>query len=387
MVNDAVHDLGRGFAGTALYRVVLAQDSGQWDTAHTTARTLAGQPAAVHPAGASLYRGAPAVAYVLHTAGHSAYRSALGNLDSVLTTLVRTRLADAHRRMEAGRPPRMREYDLISGLTGLGALLLQRGTQPELLDDVLRYVVRLLQESITVHGEEVPGWWTSDGPSGRPGTAWPTGHGNFGMAHGVAGPIALLALSTRAGHSVAGQHQALTQGCRLLEERAHYLTDGSPAWPESLTLSEWLSRSPVPECPNRPSRPSWCYGTPGIARALQLAAIACSRATPRRLAEDAFTACAADPEQLARVDNATVCHGWAGLCLAAERSAADTAQDSALRRVLPSLRSRFATHVADQPLPDTAGLLTGGDGILLTLHTLNPARPIATGWETCLLLN
>jgi hypothetical protein len=383
-VNELVHDLGRGLVGTALYQAALARGSGQWDTMHTTLRTLAQQPAASHPAAASLFRGAPAVAYVLQEAGHPAYRSALGNLDSVIAPLVRTRLGDAHRRMEAGRPPRMREYDLISGLAGLGALLLHRGTQPELLDDVLRYLVLLLEQPVTINAEEVPGWWTTDSPSGRPDPAWPTGHGNFGMTHGIAGPIALLALSMRAGNTVGGQQQALTQGCRLLEQRAQYLANGAITWPETITLGAWGSRSPIQE---RPGRPSWCYGTPGIARALQLAAIACSRPTSQRLAEDALTTCAADPEQLARVDDATVCHGWAGLCLAAERSAADTAQGSALRRVLPSLRSRLAAHVAQHPIPDTAGLLTGADGVLLTLHTLNPAHPVATGWETCLLLN
>ncbi|MGW1032300.1 lanthionine synthetase C family protein [Streptomyces antibioticus] len=383
-MNDLVHNLGRGLAGTALHQAVLAQNSGRWDSVHTTVRTLVGRPATVHPAGASLYRGAPAVAYVLHTAGHPAYRSALGDLDSVLAVLVRTRLADAHHRMEAGRPPRMQEYDLISGLTGLGALLLSRGTHPGLLDDVLRYLVRLLRQPIMFHGEEVPGWWTSDSPSGRPDAAWPTGHGNFGMAHGVAGPIALLALSARAGHSVAGRHQALIHCCRLLETRAHCLRNGATAWPETLTIDGWADRSIMPR---RPGRPSWCYGTPGIARALQLAAIACSRAAARRLAEDALTTCATDPEQIARIDNATVCHGWAGLCLTMDRAAADTTPDSALRRVLPRLRSRFATHVAQHALPGSAGVLTGGDGALLTLHTLNPARPVATGWEACLLLS
>ncbi|WP_157996853.1 lanthionine synthetase C family protein [Streptomyces otsuchiensis] len=383
-MNDLVHDLGRGLAGTVLYQATLAQDSGHWDTAHTAARALARQPAAGHPVGTSLYRGAPAVAYVLQTAGHPAYRSALDHLDTMLITLVRARLADARRRFDAGSPPRMQEYDLISGLTGLGALLMRRGTQAELFDDVLRYLVRLLQQPLTVYGEKVPGWWTSVGPSGRPDAAWPAGHGNFGMAHGVAGPVALLALARRAGHTVAGHHEALIQGCRLLEQRARHIANGGPAWPETVTLDAWIGRSPAGE---HPGRPSWCYGTPGIARALQLAAIACSRTTAQRLAEDALTACITDPEQLVRIDNATVCHGWAGVCLAAERSAADSAPESPLRLALPSLRSHFANHMAQHPLPDTAGLLTGTDGVLLALHSLNPTRPVATGWETCLLLN
>lgn len=88
--------------------------------------------------------------------------------------------------MDAGLPPRMQEYDLIGGLTGLGAYLLRRGTHPDLLDGVMHYLVQLFQQPVTVHGEQVPGWWTSDSPGGQPNTAWPDGHGNFGTAHGVA---------------------------------------------------------------------------------------------------------------------------------------------------------------------------------------------------------
>ncbi|MGC5363685.1 lanthionine synthetase C family protein [Streptomyces sp. DT24] len=383
-MNDRTHDLGRGLAGTVLYHAVLARDSGQWNTLHTTVRSLTDEPVAVHSVGAGLYRGAPAVAYALHTADHPAFRSALVHLCQALADLVEKRLRDAHRRMDSGELPQMREYDLISGLTGLGALLLHRGTHPALLNEVLLYLVRLLQQPVTFHGEDVPGWWTSDSPSGRPDAAWPTGHGNFGMAHGVAGPIALLALSARAGHTVAGGHQVLTQCCRLLEERTHYLANGGVAWPETITLDDWANG---PAVPKRPGRPSWCYGTPGIARALQLAAIACFHTAARHLAEDALTTCASDPEQLARIDNATVCHGWAGLCLTMTRAAEHTTMGSTLRHRLPSLRSRFAAHLAEHPLPDTPGLLTGADGIRLTLHTLNPTHTVSTGWETCLLLS
>ena len=383
-VNDLTHDLGRGLAGTVVYQAVLAQDNGKWEGVHTAARTMAEQPAAAHPASASLYRGAPAMAYALHTAGHRAYSSALDGLDDALATLVTARLSDAHRRMDGGLPPRMQEYDLIGGLTGLGAYLLRRGTRPDLLDGVLHYLVQLFQQPVTVHGEQVPGWWTADSPSGQPDTAWPDGHGNFSTAHGVAGPIALLALCARAGHTVQGQRETLEHACSLLEEWSQRSPGGGAAWPETVTLDRWLS-GPRPLA--HPGRPSWCYGTPGIARALQLAALACNRMGTQRHAEDILTSCAADSEQLARITDATVCHGWAGLCLAVDRAAADTTPGSALSRLLPSLRSRFATHLAQQALPDAAGLLTGADGILLTLHTLNPARPVASGWETCLLLN
>ncbi|MFF8913832.1 lanthionine synthetase C family protein [Streptomyces sp. NPDC015032] len=383
-MNDLVHDLGRGVAGTVVYQSVLAQDSGAWTAAHTAARTLAGQAATVDPPSASLYRGAPAVAYALHTAGHRAYRSALAELDRKIGPLVASRLSAARRRMDSGHPPRMREYDLIRGLTGLGAYLLSRGTGPDLLDGVLRYLVQLLQQPVTVEGNSLPGWWTLDSPSGEPDARWPLGHGNFGVAHGVAGPVALLALCSRAGRTVPGQHEALIAACRLLEEWLRPLPDGGDAWPETITADGWRGGPPSRA---HLGRPSWCYGTPGIARSLQLAALACGRTDTQHCAEEALLACISHACQLDRLQDATVCHGWAGVCLTADRAAADAASGSALPDRLSALCSAFTTHVAEHPLPRDAGLLTGSDGILLTIHTLNPNHRVASGWETCLLLN
>ncbi|WP_053641268.1 MULTISPECIES: lanthionine synthetase C family protein [unclassified Streptomyces] len=382
-MGDLTHDLGRGLPGSVIHEGLLAQRTGRWESAHRAARAMAGEPAAAHPDSAGLFYGAPAVAFALHTVGHPAYRSALASLEQPLVEMVSARLAAAHERLDSRRPARMREYDLISGLSGLGAYLLHRGSSPELLCGVLRYLVRLLREPVSVRGHEVPGWWTSDGPSGRPGNAFPSGHANWGVAHGVAGPITLLALAARAGLSVPGQQEALTDACRLLERWALPAPEGGAAWPETLGLDAWLD-GPVPQY--RAGRPSWCYGTPGIARALQLASVACDMKDSRVRAEDLLAACLGDPRQLDRVTDLTVCHGWAGLCLAAEQAAADASVTSPLRRMLPSLRDEFTARLERGELPEGAGLLTGADGVLLTVHTLNTSHPVASGWATCLLL-
>jgi hypothetical protein len=243
---------------------------------------MAARPVTGHHGSAGLFHGAPAVAFALHAAGHPAYRSALRQLDETVTASVAARLSAAERRMEAGRPARVREYDLISGLTGLGAYFLHRGTSPEPLHGVLRYLVRLLRHPLNTDGHPLPGWWTSDSPTTRPEDAMPTGHGNFGMAHGVAGPTALLALAARAGHTVPGQLEALATTCRLLEHWARPTPDGDAAWPEVVDRDTWPAG---PEPRFGAGRPSWRYGTPGIARALQLAALACGLDGSRRRAE------------------------------------------------------------------------------------------------------
>ncbi|MYU02159.1 MULTISPECIES: lanthionine synthetase C family protein [unclassified Streptomyces] len=382
-MNDLLHDLGRGTAGALVRHGVLARHTATWATAHASARALAQAAATIDPSSTGLYRGAPAVAFALHTAGHRAYRPALTDLDEKIAGLITARLSAAHHRMDARLPPRMREYDLIQGLTGLGAYLLSTGTRPRLLDDVLLYLVRLLQQPVTVHGHSLPGWWTLDGTTGEPDPDWPLGHGNFGLAHGVAGPVALLALAARAGHTVPGQHQALTAACDLFEKWLRPLPDGGQSWPETVTLSNWLAGPPATA---QPGRPSWCYGTPGIARSLQLAALASAHPRARRRAEDALLSCVTDVRQLDRLQDATVCHGWAGLVLTTALVAADTDAANRLRAELPKLRHAFAARLAVTPVPGGVGLLTGADGTLLTIHTLNPTHRSETGWATCLLL-
>ena len=80
-------------------------------------------------------------------------------------------------------------------------------------------------------------------------------------------------------------------------------------WPEWLTLSDLRAGRPSQR---GPGRPSWCYGTPGIARALQLAAIATADPARQAAAEQALAASLA-PQHLARLTGPGLCHGLAGL--------------------------------------------------------------------------
>ncbi|MGA5527523.1 lanthionine synthetase C family protein [Streptomyces pseudogriseolus] len=376
-------DLGTGPASTALHEMVVARTTGDWTKAHAAAKAMTSQPITADPASTNLYRGAPAVAYILHTAGHRAYARALTDLNAETVAIVTHRLDAAHRRMDKGLPPRLREYDLISGLTGLGAYFLYRAVD-RALGAVLRYLVRLLTEPLVVDGHQVPGWWAATGPSDTLETGeFAHGHANFGLAHGMAGPLALLALARRAGHTVAGQDDALAAGITHLTTWAQPLKGGGTGWPECLPLDAYR-HGPQPDA--APTRASWCYGTPGVARALQLAALALNNDTARRLAEHAALQAATDPRQTGQITDTSLCHGWAGLLLTTERIAADAARPD-LREALPALRDRLTAETQHHPAPEHAGLLTGPAGVLLTLHTLTTARPVDPEWETCLLLS
>ena len=181
-----------------------------------------------HPDACGLFRGVPAVTFALHGSSLPDHQRALQHLDAQLVTIVEKCLHSAYGRIRSGALPALGEFDLIRGLTGLAACALRRGLHAP-LKDILAYLVELTRP-VQTKGECLPGWWTWNGPDDRapcPGE----GHANLGMAHGIAGPLALLALSLRRGIAVPGQVDAIA---RIVEVFDRFLVcdDGGEGHPE-----------------------------------------------------------------------------------------------------------------------------------------------------------
>jgi hypothetical protein len=376
----ARQSLARGAVGTALLHIERAwTGSGTWDIARAHIRRAAAGPvdAAEH---AGLYYGAPAVAFMLHAAAdrHPRYRAAVEALDEHVLHLARRRLATAAGRIVLGEPATFAEYDLFYGLAGIGALLLRRSPENDVLAGILRYVVSLIRP-YRRGGVELPGWWVDHNPDEILPT--PGGHANFGMAHGAAGLLALLALATARGRVVEGQHDAIAYLTGWFDQWRQDSADGQ-WWPQWVTREELRTGRPAQ---SGPGRPSWCYGTVGIARAQQLAAIATGEPRRREAAEDALAACLTD-SQLDRITEPGLCHGIAGVYQTTYRAARD-AQNPAIAARLPALASRLAEHAkARGEQRDEGGLLTGRAGAGLALETTRNTAPPHTGWDACLLI-
>ncbi len=371
--------LAHGAVGTALLHIERAHNgSGTWSSAHT-ALSLATRGDLTSGTAASLYYGAPAVAFALHAAaqGTGRYTRALNTLDVAVTALTRQRLEAAHRRIENEHRPHAAEFDIFYGLTGLGAHLLRRHGDGDVQREVLGYLVRLTHP-LPGDPDRLPGWWSPAGPTHQGSTEFADGHGNFGMAHGITGPLALLSLAALSGITVAGQHEAVS---RVLTWLDTWRQDGEkgPWWPQWITLAEHRTGRVRQAGP--PPRPSWCYGTPGLARAQQLAARAMGDTTRQRAAERALLACLDDPAQLDRVTDGGLCHGAAGVLHTTHRVAHD-ALTSGFAERLPRLRAR----VHDQPPAREKGFLDGTTGTALALDADAAGGLPASGWDTCLLL-
>jgi hypothetical protein len=207
-----------------------------------------------------LFHGAPAVAFVLHTGAHPAYAGMLAALDEHVNDVTALKLAAGYQRIDRGEPTWPGEYDLISGLAGVGVYHLVRHGSADsgMTSAVLDYLIALA-EPVSRHGESLPGWWSSTGPAGTPDPAWPGGHLNLGMAHGIAGVLALLSGAMRSGIQVEGHARAVGELCAAFD-RYRQGSSACPWWPAMISLSEYSNGIANSE---RQSRPSWCYGTPG----------------------------------------------------------------------------------------------------------------------------
>ncbi|OEV03774.1 lanthionine synthetase [Streptomyces nanshensis] len=306
---------------------------------------------------ASLFHGAPALEFVLSRAGHPG-----SDLRDAVNRVVDARLAAARRRQASGALPHLAEWDLIRGLAGLGALLLTRRAATPRLEEVLGYLVSLSRPTRT-GGRSVPGWWSAVGPGGE---QMEGGHGNNGIAHGIAGPLAVLSLADRHDIQVPGQHEAIEVFARWLD------TYGGCYWVTRVHLD--AVEPPEPE----PARQSWCYGKPGIARAQQLAALALGEPARRQAAEDTLVHTLTDRAHLARITDATVCHGWAGILALARAVAADSPAPERFTAVIHDLKQRLAADLELLPKP---GFMEGRAGAQLALDGTN-----TTGWTSALLI-
>ncbi|MCX4526343.1 lanthionine synthetase C family protein [Streptomyces sp. NBC_01551] len=391
--------LSDGAPGITLLHAELARtDAAHRDAAQRWVRraaaltALAGKAPAPGPQG--LYGPLAALSFALHraAAGPGAQSTARAHLRDQVAELANARAAREERRL--GENPggacgftSFTAYDVISGQSGLGAHLLEVGRPAEAaLGRVLR-ALGALGRPVPAPDRMLPGWWVAlDGASYRP-VAPADGHANLGMAHGVPGPLALLALAWRQGVRVPGQRAAITGLAEWLLARRR-ADDAGSWWPGQVSLG--------PAQPE-PGRPSWCYGTPGIARALQLAGLALEVPHWQEAAVGALRAALVRAD-LAQTAEAGLCHGLAGLLQITWRTARDSG-DPELAAHLPRLAARllelvdedapfaFATAPGERP-PDEhpGGFLTGAAGAALALHTFASDSAPATRWDRALLL-
>ncbi|MFF6642088.1 lanthionine synthetase C family protein [Streptomyces althioticus] len=386
--------LGSGSPGLALAFAGAARDpERQVPRAHAylTAgtRAVSGGPGAA----SGIFKGPGALAFAVLVAHRNTggYVSALGRFDAYQRDLVRTVLPPVEDRPLST----IGHYEVVRGLTGVGRYLLARAeTCEEPLTAVLDHLVRLSVGTVEHQGARVPRWWALDAPRTGSEEAFPGGHLNLGLSHGVAGPLALMALAWEQGVRVPGQEEAMEATADLL--RAWAVADRHGVfWPGHLSFAEWR-RGPA-AYDGRAKWPAWCYGAPGVSRALQLAGRALGRSDLSDLARASVDRLLALPRSDWGINDHALCHGWAGALHQLGRLDEEW-RDPRLARLRDDVASELVTAF-DPALPfglrftmtkvpfgsDVSGYLDGAAGVALALDSY-AVDGTPADWDMPLLL-
>ncbi|MFD8783503.1 lanthionine synthetase C family protein [Kitasatospora sp. NPDC059599] len=324
-------------------------------------------------AGPSLFGGLSGLAFCAAVLGEGrGYRRLRQVLDAPIAAASLSGAAELRGR--SGVP--VSTFDLISGLSGIATHLLPAGPDRPAhpaLAQVLRALVGLARPD-----GGPPAWYTPaallhDEEQAR---AYPLGNLNCGLAHGIPGPLALLALAARSGVEVEGLEAAVRGLAGWL--LAHRADDAAgPNWPAVVPLVDGGPGLREGRA-GFATRSAWCYGSPGIARALWLAGSALGDDGLCGTAVRAMEAVYRRPVSERHIDSPTFCHGVAGLLQVTLRFADDTGlpvfteaaaglTEQILAHVDPARPMGIATLEPAGNRVDQPGFLDGAAGVALVL--------------------
>jgi lantibiotic biosynthesis protein len=288
------------------------------------------------------------------------------------------------------------DFDHISGLAGMVA-----GIGPADHPEALGIVTGALVEG-TLRESGRPPWSTAPEqvPEKAFGARYPGGLVNLGMAHGLGGVMAALAVASGevaagATGSAAGRcdgQDGVVAALRVAAEvlaAAVWTDDGLVTLPHVLPLGSVAGREGA-------GRTAWCYGPTGAARALGMAGAVLHSPAYVRLAVELLVGSLAQPARVGQLGTPGFCHGVAGVLQAAARMASEAA-DTRVAALVPELCERLVDGFeADSLLgfralgpradrEDVAGLLDGAAGVGLVLLSL--AHRTEPGWDRAFLLS
>jgi lantibiotic biosynthesis protein len=288
------------------------------------------------------------------------------------------------------------EFDLISGLTGLGVYALEcwpRSTAASLLKQIVRHLCR------NAESNSVSWTWRSRveflSPDRR--RTYPDGCYDLGLAHGVPGIIALLGRIGATRNERFRATRARTRG--VLDGAVHWLLAQESDGSEPSIFPICLGANG--EAPTPALRVGWCYGDLGIATALFLAARCANEPTWELRALSLARRAANRPRAQSGVNDTSLCHGAAGIAhlfnrfyqATGERTFRDAArfwfrQTLEMRQQqsrVAGFPARFYKRSAGAYWSPQPGFLYGAAGIGLAL--LSAATPVEPAWDRIMLVS
>ena len=311
------------------------------------------------------------------------YHNALEGISKILKKGVHKALSMLPDTEEGVKPE---DYDLISGVSGIGRTLLSIHRAFDFEEELVAILDWLVKRSLNgLNGFYTPSQLVSEYDREN-SPHLQNGYINFGLAHGVPGPIVLMAKALESNLNVSDLRESLSILANELAEASYEDSYGI----------NWTTRHVEGEEAARETRTAWCYGLPGVARSLYMAGSVLNEVKLTDKALESLLSIDRRPYAVRAIPGPTFCHGASGLLQVVLRMRHDTQSpeldilaDSLLSQLLqlyiPNDALGFRHFEKGNHYVTSPSLLTGAIGPALVM--LASVSNEAPDWDQIFLLS
>ncbi|MEK4197962.1 lanthionine synthetase C family protein [Cytobacillus sp. FSL K6-0265] len=393
-----------GYPGTIVFFTELDRQypNNKWDiVAHEHFLALEKNLRDTPISNISLFTGLTGIAFATFLASRrrTRYNRFLNHLEELLHKNIEIFIDQATESWLKNKSAKASMFDVIGGLTGVGRYLLMSNQNNRHINHIIKiseFLIKLTN-NITVENNIIPGWYVSCKNLGSTDLEkrYPKGNLNYGLAHGIAGPLSFLSICKNEGININGQKEAIEFILNWLQSIKKQDFFGN-YWSGRISLEEYTNNTLSVE--KDYSRESWCYGNPGILRAMNLAGIATNNKNIIEQTINDFEIIYKRPYKNWGLESPIICHGKSGLLQITLNMLEDNPKcklASHLPKLTEMLINQFNKEsifgyqdieptAEQQEYVDKAGILEGVAGIALTLLSLIKTKD--TIWESSFLL-
>lgn len=394
--------LSHGFPGTIILFSELDRkyQNQQWDyIAHEHFKALANVLKEGPIDDISLFTGLTGISFATYIASKNRkrYKKFLKQLDEIILKRLDLFLHSQKKIHAYNKGTKAAVYDVISGLAGINRYLLLTSDKKENLNMAKRinsFIIQYIVKDINIDQHYVPGWYINKQNSlEKEKELYPKGSFNLGLSHGISGVLAMLSLSYSKGIIEHGHAQAIKYIVDWILKLKSFDEYGV-VWPGRISFDNYIENNCLFQ---KSARESWCYGNPGILRALFLASKSLNDENLKRKVVNAYSAIYLRKWNL---ESVTFCHGKSGLLQTTIQMQKDIKNDIFIEDINKLISIIIGDYCKSYPYGfkdmelkegtysyiDKVGLLEGSVGVALSLFSsINKNHEIY--WDSAFLIN
>jgi len=236
-------------------------------------------------------------------------------------------------------------YEAIKGFSGPFRYLLENNGDNK-TDEMIRRLIGVFikrSKNISILDHQVTGWHYYPSAMEKRFMDAEAANGciNYGVSHGMGGPLPVLSMAYHKGYDVEGLKDAIDG---LISEymNAVYYAGDIAYWPGRITFEQYIGQDKMPDTPNAMS---WCYGSVGILRALYMAGDFISNDEAKQFALDELIKIAMLDLPSYMLSQPIVCHGYIGTAAVLNLMYLDTGKEEFLHKTIEMIEASIGFNI------------------------------------------